>query len=41
MMDTKGFEIKTGYLKSKDPLDIAVDHKLKLVTDYQVEGDSN
>jgi len=22
MLDTKGFEIKTGYLKSKDPVDI-------------------
>ena len=40
MMDTKGFEIRTGYNKSKDPLDIVADQKLKLCTDQAIEGDS-
>jgi len=40
MMDTKGFEMKTGVLKTKDPVEIVADQKLKLVTDAQIEGDA-
>jgi pyruvate kinase len=39
-MDLKGFEIKTGFNKSKDPIEITADMKLKLVCDDKLEGDS-
>ena len=40
MLDVKGFEIKTGYLKTKDPLEITEGHNLKIVCDSKIEGDS-
>ena len=40
MLDTKGFEIKTGSNKTKDPIEIVADQKLKLMTDYNIEGDA-
>ena len=40
MMDTKGFEIRTGYMKSKDPCDIVAEQTLKLTCDEKIEGDS-
>ena len=40
MLDTKGPEIRTGYLKTKDPIEILANQKLKIVTDYQIEGDA-
>jgi pyruvate kinase len=40
MLDTKGFEIRTGYCKGKDPIEIVADQTLKLVTDDKIEGDS-
>jgi pyruvate kinase len=40
MLDTKGPEIRTGYLKTRDPIEILANQKLKIVTDYQIEGDA-
>lgn len=40
MLDTKGPEIRTGYLKTRDPVEIIANQKLKIVTDYQIEGDA-
>lgn len=40
MLDTKGPEIRTGYLKDRGPIEVAANQKLKIVTDYQIEGDN-
>ena len=32
--------MKTGVLKTKDPVEIVADQQLKLVTDAQIEGDA-
>ena len=40
MLDTKGPEIRTGYLKDRGPVEILANQKLKIVTDYQIEGDN-
>ena len=41
MLDTKGPEIRTGFLKGKGPIEIKANQKLKIVTDYKFEGDSS
>ena len=40
MLDTKGPEIRTGYLNTREPIEILANQKLKIVTDYQIEGDA-
>ena len=40
MLDTKGPEIRTGYLKDRGPIEIVANQKLKIMTDYQMEGDA-
>merc|ERR1712166_620716 len=36
MLDTKGPEIRTGYLKTKTQLKLIANQKLKIVTDYLI-----
>ena len=40
MLDTKGPEIRTGFLRDNKPIDITAGQKLKIVTDYAIEGDN-
>jgi pyruvate kinase len=40
MLDTKGPEIRTGFLRDNKPIDITSGQKLKIVTDYAIEGDN-
>ena len=41
MLDIKGFEIKTGYMKTKDAVEIVADQTLKIVMDPKIDGDSS
>lgn len=40
MLDTKGPEIRTGFLQNHEPIMIEADQSLKIVTDYTFEGDN-
>ena len=40
MLDTKGPEVRTGFLRDNKPIDIQQGQTLKIVTDYAIEGDS-
>jgi pyruvate kinase len=39
MLDTKGPEIRSGFLKNHDTADIKAGQSLKIVTDYEFLGD--
>lgn len=39
MLDTKGPEIRTGMLRDNKPIDLVAGQTLKMVTDYNIEGD--
>jgi pyruvate kinase len=40
MLDTKGPEIRTGFLRDNKPVDIVAGQTLKIVIDYAIEGDN-
>ena len=40
MLDTKGPEIRTGFLRDNKPIDLTAGQSLKIVTDYAIEGDN-
>ena len=40
MLDTKGPEIRTGFLRDNKPIDLVSGQSLKIVTDYAIEGDN-
>ncbi|CAI2367740.1 unnamed protein product [Moneuplotes crassus] len=40
LLDTKGPEIRTGYLKDHKPVSFTKDQELEILTDYEIEGDS-
>mmetsp|Transcript_19353 Transcript_19353/g.29670 ORF Transcript_19353/g.29670 Transcript_19353/m.29670 type:complete len:396 (+) Transcript_19353:156-1343(+) len=41
LMDMKGPEICTGFLRDNKPIDIVQGQTLKIVTDFAIEGDAN
>eukprot|EP00249_Psilotum_nudum_P020270 c27630_g1_i1 orf=495-2030(-) len=41
MLDTKGPEIRTGYLKDGKPIQLVKGQELIISTDYSIKGDSN
>ena len=40
MLDTKGPEIRTGFLRDNKPIELTAGQTLKIVTDYAIEGDT-
>jgi pyruvate kinase len=40
MLDTKGPEVRTGFLRDNKPIDIVSGQSLKILTDYEIEGDN-
>lgn len=40
MLDTKGPEIRTGFLKEGKAIELVAGQSLKIVTDYEVLGDT-
>jgi len=40
MLDTKGPEIRTGLLRDNKPVDLVNGQSLKIMTDYNIEGDN-
>ncbi|KAE8098360.1 hypothetical protein FH972_016429 [Carpinus fangiana] len=41
MLDTKGPEIRTGFLKDKKPIQLQQGQEITITTDYSIEGDEN
>lgn len=41
MLDTKGPEIRTGFLQNHEPVNLASGQDLIITTDYSIEGDSS
>ena len=41
MLDTKGPEIRTGYLENKTPVDLVAQQTLEITTDYTVRPESD
>lgn len=41
MLDTKGPEIRTGFLKNHTPITLEAGKTLKITTDYTIEGDES
>lgn len=41
MLDTKGPEIRTGYLENKTPVDLVAQQTLEITTDYTIAGNSS
>ena len=40
LLDTKGPEIRTGFLKDSKPIELTAGQELKIVTDYTFQGDN-
>ena len=40
MLDTKGPEIRTGMLRDNKPIELVADQTLKIVIDYDIEGET-
>ncbi|GMY14223.1 pyruvate kinase, cytosolic isozyme-like [Fagus crenata] len=41
MLDTKGPEIRTGFLKGSNPIQLQQGHEITITTDYSIKGDEN
>ncbi|CAK8577325.1 unnamed protein product [Lathyrus sativus] len=41
MLDTKGPEIRTGFLKDGKPIQLKLGHEITISTDYSLKGDEN
>ncbi|CAA3014852.1 pyruvate kinase, cytosolic isozyme [Olea europaea subsp. europaea] len=41
MLDTKGPEIRTGFLKGGKPVQLKQGHEITISTDYSIKGDEN
>ncbi|XP_045793816.1 pyruvate kinase, cytosolic isozyme-like [Trifolium pratense] len=41
MLDTKGPEIRTGFLKDAKPIQLKQGHEITISTDYSIKGDEN
>ncbi|CAL9049172.1 pyruvate kinase, cytosolic isozyme-like [Musa acuminata AAA Group] len=41
MLDTKGPEIRTGFLKDGKPIQLTEGHEITISTDYSIKGDEN
>ena len=41
MLDTKGPEIRTGFLKDGNPVKLVAGQEVTVTTDYELKGDSS